>query len=271
MRVETPIIIQHHDLAVAWAKLFAIVMQPTKRDLRPVVVTIGGFSGKLPGENPAIRAALETALSSGEKTYPIDVTSLTIFPYKTWIRLGRPTCENFSERCVKHLLPRMRARDARNQYGTYFERMMAYSGMRTAGPRTVNQLQHVVELLKKPRLVRESALQISCFDPAKDHTGQPVRGFPCLQQIGIALDHEHRFSLNAFYPTQFSFDRAYGNYLGLCQLADFIAHETNLTFSHLNCFIGRPERGSASKTELGPLLAVASSVISELPSTGEHP
>jgi thymidylate synthase len=246
-------------------------MQPTKRDLRPVVVTIGGFTGKLPPENPAIRTALDIALSSIKKKYPVDITSLTIFPYKAWNRLGRPGCQQFSNRCVKHLLPRLRARDRRNQYGTYFERMMAYSGTRTAGPRTVNQLQHVIELLKKPRRPRESALQISCFDPAKDHTGQPVRGFPCLQQIGIALDNDRRFSLNAFYPTQFIFDRAYGNYLGLCQLADFISHETNLTFSHLNCFVGRPELGLVRKTDLVELFTVTSSVVAANPQEGEVP
>jgi hypothetical protein len=253
MSAEQPITFADADLAVVWARLFAHVMQPHHRDLRPVVVSIGPFDGALPTENQSIRKALDLTLAK-TKRYPIDVTALTIFPHKSWVRLGRPNCGEFSSRCIKRLLPRLRALDRRNQYGTYFERMMAFTGMRGSAAKTVNQLEHVIELLKKQRRRRESALQISCFDPAKDHTGQPVRGFPCLQQVGISRDGGNHFSINAFYPTQFVFERAYGNYLGLCHLGDFIAHETGLKFAHLNCFISRPERGNVRKTDLTALL-----------------
>jgi hypothetical protein len=264
MSAEPPIIFQHSDLAVAWGRLFNHVMQPHHRDLRPIVVSIGALDGAQPCENQSIRRALDSALAAS-KRYPVDVTAMTIFPYKSWIRLGRPKCATFSDRCIKRLLPRLRALDRRNQYGTYFERMMAYSGMRGDTARTVNQLEHVIDLLKKPRRRRESALQLSCFDPAKDHTGQPVRGFPCLQQIGISRDDGRRFSINAFYPTQFIFDRAYGNYLGLCQLGDFIAHETGLKFSYLNCFLSRPELGGVRKADVSDLLKVTSAICREVP------
>ncbi len=256
MSAEQPIIFKDSDLAVAWGRLFHHVMQPQHRDLRPVVVSIGPLDGALPKENGSIRKGLDLTLVK-TKRYPVEVTALTIFPHKSWVRLGRPNCGEFSDRCIKRLLPRLRALDRRNQYGTYFERMMAFSGVRGSAARTVNQLEHVIELLKKPRRRRESALQISCFDPAKDHTGQPVRGFPCLQQIGISRDDGHRFSINAFYPTQFVFDRGYGNYLGLCHLGDFIAHETGLKFAHLNCFVSRPELGNVRKAQLTGLLDVA--------------
>ena len=253
MSAELPIIFANSDLAVAWGRLFQHVMEPRRRDLRPIVVSIGPLEGHPPTENAVIRQALDQALAK-TKRYPVDVTALTIFPHKSWVRLGQPNCSVFSNRCIKRLLPRLRALDRRNQYGTYFERMMAFTGTRGGVAKTVNQLEHIIELLNKPRRRRESALQISCFDPAKDHTGQPVRGFPCLQQVGISRDDGDHFSINAFYPTQFVFDRAYGNYLGLCQLGDFISHETGLKFSHLNCFISRPERGNVRKTDLTGLL-----------------
>lgn len=118
---------------------------------------------------------------------------------------------------------------------------------RRDGVRVVNQLQFVIDLLKRDRRPRESALQITCFDPAKDHTGQPVRGFPCLQQVSIAYDDDGRLAVNAFYPMQYIFDRAYGNYLGLCHLGEFLAHETQLRFSRLTCFIGKPELGEPNE------------------------
>ena len=44
--------------------------------------------------------------------------------------------------------------------------------------------------------------------------------------------------MNAFYATQLLFNKAYGNYLGLCRLGDFMAHEMGLTFERMNCFVG---------------------------------
>lgn len=262
MNAEPADIFAHSDLAMVWASLFNHAMRPTTRSLRPTLVSIGPLKGRLPTEAQAIRDALDDALAASKK-YTVDVTALTIFPHKSWVRLGRPGCAKFSDRCVTRLLPRLRALDKRNRYGTYFERMMAFSGARGGAPHTVNQLEHVIELLKKPRRRRESALQISCFDPAKDHTGQPVRGFPCLQQVGISRDDGRRFSINAFYPTQFVFDRAYGNYLGLCHLGDFLAHETSLEFSFLNCFISRPELGAVRKGDLAKLVKVTTAACEE--------
>jgi hypothetical protein len=259
MSTEAPIVIDHANLSVAWAKAFLETMKPG-RNLRPMVLTIGGFPGQQPPEVEALRATLDQRLIALDKN-PSEISALTIFPHKMWVRRGRPACGAFSELCLEQFLPRMRKRDARNQYGTYFERMMAFSGSRRDGVRVVNQLQFVIDLLKKDRRPRESALQITCFDPAKDHTGQPVRGFPCLQQVSIAYDNDGRLAVNAFYPMQYIFDRAYGNYLGLCHLGDFLAHETQLQFSRLTCFIGKPELGDVPKRDLEQVVDAAKDAI----------
>ncbi len=44
--------------------------------------------------------------------------------------------------------------------------------------------------------------------------------------------------LNAFYATQQILSKAYGNYLGLCNLGHFMAYEMGLTFERMNCFVG---------------------------------
>src|SRR5262249_52342487 len=158
-------------------------------------------------------------------------------------------------------LPRLKARDRRNRLGTYFERLMNFTGMQRGKPKSVDQLSFVIDLLKKrKKWPRQSALQIACFDPAKDHTGQPVRGFPCLQQVSLAYDDDGRFAMSAYYPTQYIFDRAYGNYLGLCNLGQFLAKETGLTFARLTCFIGRPELGDVRRGDLNQLVALARSL-----------
>ena len=44
--------------------------------------------------------------------------------------------------------------------------------------------------------------------------------------------------------------RAYGNYLGLCHLGHFMAHELGLELVRVNCFIARPELGDITKSVL---------------------
>jgi len=79
--------------------------------------------------------------------------------------------------------------------------------------------------------------QASIFDPGRDHDGIAQLPFPCLQHVSFVPQGE-TLTLNAFYATQQLLNKAYGNYLGLCRLGNFMAHEMGLTFSKMNCFIG---------------------------------
>jgi hypothetical protein len=256
MSTNVPAVIERTNLSLAWADAFVAAAETRHRDLRPLVITVGGFTSPLPPENPSIRQAVDDHLAKlGMNS--VDISGMMIFPYKPWVRRSMPNCNDFTKFCLSRLLPRLKKLDNRNQKGTYFERMMDYTGTRRAGLRTVNQLEFIINLMRKPRRQRESALQIACFDPAKDHTGQPVRGFPCLQQVGISYDDNGKFAVNAYYPTQYIFDRAYGNYLGLCHLGHFLAKETSLKFARLTCFIGKPELGEVPKRDLKSLIDLA--------------
>ena len=147
--------------------------------------------------------------------------------------------------------------------------MIAFRGVRTKNGKsafeTKNQLEHIINDWHRdrehPKRPRQSALQVACFDPVKDHTGQAVRGFPCLQQVSFAYDNAGGLAINAYYPTQFIFDRAYGNYLGLSHLGYFMAKELGLQLVRLNCFIVRPELGSVTKSRLRVLEATARQII----------
>jgi thymidylate synthase len=134
--------------------------------------------------------------------------------------------------------------------------------------RTINQLEYVVSLWKKRAekggRPRQSALQLACFDPAKDDTGSPLAGFPCLQQISLTYHEEGTLEINGYYPTQYMFDRAYGNYLGLCQLGHLIAHEVGARFTAMTCFIARPQLGSGSKASHAELAHVLQDRINQL-------
>jgi hypothetical protein len=256
MSTNAPILIERSNLSLAWADAFLLAVE-SRRMLRPLVLTLGDFTSLLPPEDLSLRRTLDEHLAALDKN-PCHISAMTIFPYKVWIRRGMPHCDEFSKLCISRLLPRLQVLNRSNQNGTYFGRMMAYSGTKASGPREINQLQFVIDLMKKGKArPRQSALQIACFDPAKDHTGQTRRGFPCLQQLSLAYDDDGNFALNAYYPTQFIFDRGYGNYLGLCHLGHFLARETSLRFSRLTCFVGRPELGEVRKCDIQSLIQKA--------------
>ncbi|MEX0803601.1 MAG: thymidylate synthase [Candidatus Binatia bacterium] len=256
MSHNSPLVIESSCLSHAWGRAFLHTFENSKQKLSPLMLGIVGLSDEPPAEDSVLRDAVDTALEL-YKMNSVRVSGLTIFPYEMWVRRGRQGCKEFSEFCVDQFLPRLKARDRRNCYGTYFERMMRYSGDRNGSISFVNQLEFVVDLLKRPRKSRYSALQMTCLDPAKDHTGQAVRGFPCLQQISVAQDGQGRIAINAYYPTQYIFDRGYGNYVGLCHLGHFVAYETGLEFVRLNCFIGQPILGDQKKVTKQSLRSLA--------------
>ena len=62
-------------------------------------------------------------------------------------------------------------------------------------------------------------------------------------------------AVTGFYPTQYMFERAYGNYLGLCRLGNFMAHEMELRLSQVVCIVTRAVRsdGKKKKADLATL------------------
>jgi hypothetical protein len=68
--------------------------------------------------------------------------------------------------------------------------------------------------------------------------------------------------VNALYAAQYMVERAYGNYLGLCRLGQFVAHEMELRLARLTCFTGIAECEIA-KGRLAPVFGVIDSVVAE--------
>lgn len=245
--MSDPILISEVNLSYAWAKAFLSIKKSS--DISPsMLVTVSEFEDGQPLEDEQIRDALNSELTSRGK-YPIDVSALVVFPYKVWIRRGRPPCKEFSNWCLEKFIPRLKARDRNNRRGLYFERMMGfrfYDEQNRLHSR--NQLAYIIDWWKKEtqqngRRPRRSGLQVACFDPRLDQIERQYLVFPCLQQIGFTYD-KNGLIINAFYPTQFILDRAYGNYLGLCHLGMFMAYELNIKLSRMNCFVSCSQLGN---------------------------
>lgn len=108
--------------------------------------------------------------------------------------------------------------------------------------------------------------QAAIFDPARDHIRNARVVFPCLQHVSFVPTNEGLVT-NAFYATQYVFDKAYGNYLGLTQLGAFMAHEMGLPFARLNVAIGVAKLAGISKTDamLEPVITAARALVAPPP------
>jgi hypothetical protein len=262
MLTNQPIVIRDNNLARAWASIFLPVLRSGRTSGPPSLITLDVDSAAGPNEDSFLRATLEAHLQKCGKV-SIEDNAAMIFPYHPWVHLKKPSRDALYA-FYRRMETRANRRTTRNHYGTYFSRMIAYSGLRGETPHTVNQIEHILgrwnHRKTKATRPRASELQIACFDPAKDHTGQALRGFPCLQQVSLAYEGD-KLALSAYYPTQYIFDRGYGNYLGLYRLGLFLAHEMGLTLSRVCFFIGSPRLGdNVRKQALSDLRKVAESV-----------
>lgn len=248
---NNPIAFPEGNLSRVWAQAFLRMMAPpSSGNSSPMVLSITEFDelGE-PVEIPEIRTALDKTIQElnatrDEEESPIQSvsgTAQTIFPHMCWSPRDKRPAEELFKHYHENVLPRLKSRCAPNNRGTYFARMTGGIGCDTHGnPKHVNQLGDILkwwsEHEKRPI---NSAMQVSIYDPAKDHTGSARKGFPCLQQVSFRRDKDV-LSLCAYYPTEYILGRGYGNYLGLCRLLNFMASEMGLRLGAACVFVLQP-------------------------------
>jgi hypothetical protein len=152
------------------------------------------------------------------------------------------------------MVPRLRRKGSPR--GLYFERLISFG----RGPEDGNQLEHIINAYNGG-LRRTSAFQATICDPARDATRQPRLGFPCLQQIALHPEGSI-LSITGFYGTQYVFERAYGNFLGLCWLGRFLAHEMGLTLNRITCIASYAPFAGGTRSQARQLAAAADKLIS---------
>jgi len=220
------------NLSVAWARALRLASAPGQKEIGPLIVSVTGFDtdGAFQ-EDQGIRVALD-ALLADEGKQSVDTVANTIFPSSMW-NPGAPRQRLFER--YGSVLSRLRRSSHKNSHGTYFGRMI------TGGPKGCeNQLEFAISTYLSRSGVRRSILQIGVFDPSQDHSASAQRGFPCLQHLTFA-PVDGGLCVNAFYATQYLVERAYGNYVGVCRLGRFVAHELALPLARMTCFTGIAE------------------------------
>jgi len=224
-----PPIIEETNLSHAWSRAFLHVIENSGKEISPLLITLTGFNNGIPNEDQAIRYALDNCLKINNEQ-SVNTVANTIFPASYWRSKNR---NKLFDTYLK-ILPRIKAlAPNKNHRGLYFERLIAFGS--ESNP--INQLEHIISMYKSRPGVRRSMFQASIFDPAQDHNSTAQLAFPCLQHVSF-VPQKNSLIMNAFYATQQLFNKAYGNYLGLCRLGDFMAHEMGLSFERMNCFVG---------------------------------
>lgn len=253
-----PFIINETSVSRAYATVLLRVAQGRGKEVSPLVLSVSEFEQ----EDDELRKSLDTLLRSKGKCIVEDV-AYTIFPDRLWQMAQGDRAKLFS--FYKMAFPAYQAMNRANRRGLYFERMMMYG----RGPCDGNQLEYMLSQYDARTGIRDTMLQVTTFDPARDHTPSARLGFPCLQHVTF-VPTKDGLVLNAFYATQQVLDKAFGNYLGLQQLGEFMAHEMKMPFVRLNVTVGVAKLEQISKTDagLGPVIAAAEAAISKPKGSG---
>lgn len=251
-RSQMPFLIDDTNLSRAWARAFLYALDHSGNSIAPLIISISSFPDAAPEEDAGIRDELDRVLASEGHSSISDV-AYTIFPQRLWKMSGGDRNKLFSY--YRMAFPRYQAMNRRNnRRGLYFERMVSYG----RGPEDGNQLEWILSRFHSRKGVRKSMFQASVFDPERDHVADAQLQFPCMQHVTFEPTHDGLI-VNAFYATQQLFVKAYGNYLGLCQLGAFMAHEMQMPLARVNVVIGveKLEKISKSNASLMPLIEAA--------------
>lgn len=239
-----------NNLSAEWLRLVREALVARNRQVSPAVATVI-IESTADFEPDLFRTDMDQVLDDCRYD-STETVATTIFPHSLW-NPKAPRSQLFDRYFAMSRIIRKR-----NPRGVYFERLMSYPGIK--GKRGFNQLDRLITTYNHNNH-RRSALQATLLDPMKDlNSDARVQGFPCLQQVGFLPDHKTRkLTIVAYYPVQYLVRRAYGNYLGLIRLGQFVAHELELECNKLVCIAGaaviekhsRQVRELAAKYESG--------------------
>lgn len=229
----------------AWLGACGAAVRSPGREASPLVVSIDGLGNAVGTRSSDVGQELDR-LYAANGMGSVETVANTIFPSGIW-NPRRPKEELFA-RYLK-IVPRLR-RYPKNRHGLYFERLINFPGRK--GEAGTNQLAHIIDTYKGGNH-RRTALQASLFSPEDDLNNSQQWGFPCLQQVAFAPDPRGgSLSVTGFYAVQYLFERAYGNYLGLARLGEFVGRELGMRLARVTCVssVGKVETAAGEVERL---------------------
>ena len=230
------LIVENNNLSLAWLEALNTCLNSNGGEVAPLIVSINKFDeNNLYYEDKEIREMLNLWLED-ESCQKVETVANTIFPVNMWNE-NKPRSDLFSR--YNNIFQKIQKSSSKNKFGVYFDRMITGGPVSDKYDRS-NQLEFIIDNFTSRDSVKRSSLQLGIFQPDKDHTSAALRGFPCLQHITFTPNGKNNESLNvnAFYAGQYIMQKAYGNYVGLCNLGRFVASETGKKLARVTCYIG---------------------------------
>jgi len=217
-------------------------------EISPLTVTIHRSDGA-DWDDAEVRLEVNRLLD-GAGRQPVEHVASTIF-VNSWWNKSRPR-EEYYKRYKKNLA-KLRS-FKQNANGIYLERLINYPG--ELGKEGLNQLERIIQMFNAGTR-RRSAFQATPYNPLTDLKATPYLHFPCLQQVAFIPKQSQELTVLGFYPVHYLFQRAYGNYLGLVHLGEFMAHGMSLRLSQVTCVAGVAKLEDQTSDLVRPLFSTA--------------
>ncbi|MGZ4736233.1 MAG: hypothetical protein ACXV8R_11545 [Acidimicrobiia bacterium] len=224
-----PTEIHSANVSEAWVAVVEAVLAMSGAHAFHLIVRVDDPTAEV----KAVRRIVDRLLDTSSLA-PINEVRNTVFPAAVARRYPEPA--DLAERYRTHFLPRLRRLDRANRGGTYFGRFVDYPTPEGA----VDQLTVVVDKLrrasggKKWKAIYEidmaDGLDLAVYQRGEDE--RKLMAFPCLSFCSFQLDGD-RLHMLANYRSQYLVQRAYGNYLGLGQLLEYVATAADLRVGQL--------------------------------------
>jgi hypothetical protein len=254
----------------AWIKALEMLMDQPNQEAFNLAVRISAPTAEPQRERETIENCLIQPSGKLNKGH-IDTVAQTIFPRRR-LHFACPDPRDPGQR--KQLYDQYMEEKAYirafNNKGTYFQRLIWWPGWDS--PRGINQLENVIAKInsgRSSRVVHELNLDdppsdavygINLYDPKRDRRYPKIMSFPCLSYISIKPESVGKSTgkvhMTALYRNHYFINRAYGNYLGLGWLLQFIADATGNEVGELLCVssMAKADFAKVSKSKIQKLL-----------------
>lgn len=249
------ILIQQRNILDAWIAATDHLRARARHEDFNVILEMEA-PGEIDAADRAVGAHIDKFLV-GHGVQALRTVANTIFPQDLYRRFG---AEGVFEHYPERVYPRLK-KCRKNSWGTYFHRMVRRID---ASGKQVNPLSNVVARLKKEAAGKHAKraryelnlvdpfLDVTICDPTRPGDGKAL-GAPCLSHLSFKL-RDGAVALTAFYRSHYYVERALGNLLGLSNLLNFVAAETELEPGFLTCIssmakIDHGEHWTFSETE----------------------
>jgi thymidylate synthase len=155
----------------------------------------------------------------------IDVVN-TIFPYR--LRQRHPNRHEFYKAYIARHIRAKRMRPRSKRWGTYFERLISFGG------NSINQLEEIICTLEHRQRDYHASLVMHTSSAETDSLIKTI-GNPCLQYLELLSEHPNSLSLLVVYRNHDYLNKAFGNFIGLSKLLEFICNEAGKQPGNLIC------------------------------------